>query len=110
MIAPHGGKLVDLTASEKKRAGLISEFSELHSFVITKDLAQEIDNVAQGVFSPLEGFLSRNDFVSVLSRGRLVSDVPWTIPIVLDIDGSEVDGVKAGDDVGIHLNGGAIAI
>ena len=110
MIAPHGGKLINLTASEKKRAGLISEFSELQSFVINKDVAQEIDNIAQGVFSPLDGFLSRNDFESVISRGRLVSDVPWTIPIVMDIDGSEVDGTKVGDNVGLRLNGEPIAI
>jgi sulfate adenylyltransferase len=110
MIAPHGGKLIDLTASEKRREGLISEFSELDSFVINKNLAQEIDNIAQGVFSPLEGFLTRNEFECVLSRGRLASDVPWTIPIVLDVDESEIDGTQVGDEVGIRLNGGPIAI
>jgi sulfate adenylyltransferase len=110
MITPHGGKLVDLTASEKKRADLISEFSDLPTIVVNKELAQEIDNITQGVFSPLEGFLTRNDFESVLSHGRLASDIPWTIPIVLDIDESEVDGTRMGDDVGIQLNGEPIAI
>ena len=110
MIAPHGGKLVDLTASEKKRADLLSEFSDLHSIIVNKELAQEIDNIAQGVFSPLEGFHIRSDFESVLSHGRLASDIPWTIPIVLDIDKSEVDGTRVGDDIGLRLNGEPIAI
>jgi sulfate adenylyltransferase len=110
VIDPHGGKLIDLTASEKRKEDLLVEFSELQSFVINKELAQEIDNIAKGVFSPLEGFLTRNDFESVLSRGRLASDVPWTIPIVFDISESEKDGVSVGDDIGISLNGDPIAV
>ena len=110
MISPHGGKLINLTASEKKREDIISEFSELHSFDIKKDLAQEIDNIAKGVFSPLEGFLTRSDYESVLSRGRLTSDVPWTIPIVFDISKSEMEGISVGDDIGINLNGDPIAV
>jgi sulfate adenylyltransferase len=110
VITPHGGKLIDLTASEKKKEDIISQFSELHSFVINKELAQEVDNIAKGVFSPLEGFLTRNDFESVLSRGRLTSDVPWTIPIVFDISESEIDGVSVGDDIGISLKGDPVAV
>jgi len=110
VISPHGGKLINLTASEKKREDIISEFSELHSFDIKKDLAQEIDNIAKGVFSPLEGFLTRSDYESVLSRGRLTSDVPWTIPIVFDISKSEMEGISVGDDIGINLNGDPIAV
>jgi sulfate adenylyltransferase len=110
VITPHGGKLIDLTASEKKREDIISQFSELQSFVINKELAQEIDNISKGVFSPLDGFLTRNDFESVLSRGRLTSDFPWTFPIVFDISASEMDGVSLGDDIGISLNGDPIAV
>ncbi|MFX1561154.1 MAG: sulfate adenylyltransferase [Promethearchaeota archaeon] len=110
MISPHGGKLIDLTAPEKKREDMISSFSELYSLTINMEQAQEIDNIAQGVFSPLQGFLTRNDFLSVLKRGRLESDVPWTIPIILDVDESEIDGASIGDDVGIHMNGGPIAV
>jgi sulfate adenylyltransferase len=110
MIAPHGGKLINLSASEKERENLLSEVSELHSLIINRELAQEIDNIAKGVFSPLEGFLTKDDFDSVLRKGRLASDVPWTIPIVLDTDESEVSSVSIGDDVGIHLNGNSIAI
>jgi sulfate adenylyltransferase len=110
MITPHGGKLVNLTASEKERAKLLKEFSELDSIAINNEIAQEIDNIANGVFSPLEGFLSRNDFERVLKEGRLVNDNAWTIPIVLDVDKSELNGKKAGDDIGIILKRSPIAI
>ena len=46
--------------------------------------AKEVQNIAHGVFSPLEGFLNKDDFLSVLEEGRLKNGLPWTIPIVLD--------------------------
>jgi len=34
----------------------------------------------------LKGFLNEQDFNSVVNKGRLANDLPWTIPIVLDAD------------------------
>jgi len=34
----------------------------------------------------LEGFLGKDDFESMVERGRLTSGVAWTIPIILDVD------------------------
>ncbi|MFW9787376.1 MAG: sulfate adenylyltransferase [Candidatus Thorarchaeota archaeon] len=110
MIAPHGGKLVNLTASEEKRLKLLNEFSDLHPIAVNYEIAQEIDNISKGVFSPLEGFLSRNDFEAVLKEGRLEDGTAWTIPIVLDVNKEELEGRKAGDDIGIQLNGSPIAM
>jgi len=110
MITPHGGKLVNLTPSEAKRAKLLDEFSDFHSISVNNEIAQEIDNISTGVFSPLEGFLSQIDFERVVNKGRLVSDVAWTIPIILDVDESDLNERKAGDDIGILYNDKPIAI
>lgn len=110
MITPHGGKLVSLKASEETRTKLLEEFTELQSIDVSNEIAQEIDNISYGVFSPLEGFLSQNDFDRVLKEGRLVNDLAWTIPIVLDVDKTELNGRSTGDDIGITLNGNPIAI
>jgi sulfate adenylyltransferase len=109
MITPHGGKLISLTVSADKKEELISEFSDLDTVSVSHELAQEIDNISKGVFSPLQGFLSRNDFEQVLEKGRLADDTPWTIPIVFDIDKTELNGRGVGDDIGILLNGTPIA-
>ena len=45
------------------------------------DLANDVENIADGIFSPLEGFLNQQNFESVISKGRLVNDTAWTIPI-----------------------------
>ena len=91
MINAHGGKLVNRII-EKDPAGLFS-------ISITNDLANDVENIADGIFSPLEGFLNQQDFESVVSRGRLANDVAWTIPIVLDVDEDTSKKMKDAGDV-----------
>ena len=91
MINAHGGKLVNRIV-EKDPAGLFS-------ISITNDLANDVENIADGIFSPLEGFLNQQDFESVVSRGRLSNDVAWTIPIVLDVDEDTSKKMKDAGDV-----------
>jgi len=86
MIAPHGGRLIERIAGKKEKEDLLSLRGKYPEIEISRELAFEVENIATGLFSPLEGFLGKEDFLSVLKRGRLASDIPWTIPIVLDVD------------------------
>ena len=94
MINAHGGKLV---SRHIEKEGLSQE--GLFSISITNDLANDVENIADGIFSPLEGFLNQQDFESVVSRGRLTNDVAWTIPIVLDVDEDTSKKMKDAGDV-----------
>ncbi len=91
MPQPHGSTLVNRHAS-KTPAGI----DEFPSFTVDTNTAEDILNIATGVFSPLTGFLCRNDLDSVVHHKRLSNDVPWTIPILLDIDTA---GIDEGDTV-----------
>ncbi len=77
-IKPHGGKLVNRITK--------TDPSGLYSISISEDLANDVENIADGIFSPLEGFLGQKDYESVISKGRLANGLAWTIPIVLDVD------------------------
>ena len=83
---PHGGNLVNRFSN--------TDTTGLSSISISADLANDVENIADGIFSPLEGFLTQQDFESVVSKGRLVNDIPWTIPIVLDVDESTASKIK----------------
>ena len=109
MIQPHGGKLIDRTATDKESARILNEFDDYVSIEIDREDAQELDNIAYGVFSPLVGFLDRGDFESVIARGRLMDDTPWTIPIVLDLNRSELEGSEQGSTLGLVYNGHPLA-
>ena len=85
-IKPHGGKLVNRITK--------SNPSGLYSISISEDLANDVENIADGIFSPLEGFLEKKDFENVISKGRLSNGLAWTIPIVLDVDESTAANMK----------------
>lgn len=107
---PHGGRLIDRVATGKRREHLLEEAKELPRVEVNESLAADIANIAHGVYSPLEGFLVQEDYLNVLYNMRLQNDVPWTIPIVLDVDPSEIAGVKEGDDIALVYQGKPIAI
>ncbi|RLE84905.1 MAG: sulfate adenylyltransferase [Thermoprotei archaeon] len=107
---PHGGRLVQRVMSDKRREALLVEARELAQISLGLDVAVDVENIAHGVFSPLEGFLCRQDYEEVLRRMRLSNDVPWTIPIVLDVDKEEIKDVREGDDVALVYGGKVIAL
>lgn len=90
-IKPHGGKLVN-RLSKKDPSGLFS-------ITITEDLANDVENISDGIFSPLEGFLGQQDFERVISKGRLANDVAWTIPTILDVDDDTAKKMKQAGEV-----------
>lgn len=106
MPKPHGEKLINRVVD--KGRDRMEEAKRLPQIILTKELAKEVQNIAYGVFSPLEGFLTKKDYVSVLNKGRLSNDIPWTIPIVLDV--SPDSKVKEGNDVVLSDDGRPIAI
>ena len=88
---PHGGRLVNRFTSKNP--------SGMFSVVVDSDLANDIENIADGIFSPLEGFLLHQDLESVIRKGRLANDIPWTIPIMLDVDKQTATKMKDVHDV-----------
>jgi sulfate adenylyltransferase len=99
MPAPHGGKLV-------QRVGKGTDIDGMYELAVSRETANDIENLAHGVFSPLEGFMCADDFFSVLDTMRLASDVPWTVPIV----SAGPDDVREGDEVALKGENGTVAV
>ena len=103
MIDALGGKLVN-RVKDFDPSGLIS-------VDISADLANDVENIADGIFSPLEGFLNQQDFESVISKGRLANGTAWTMPTVLDVDEETGKKMKdAGDVLLKNPDGTGIAV
>jgi sulfate adenylyltransferase len=78
LILPHGGKLINKYIEKN--------YDDLKTFEVSSDIRNDAENIATGVFSPLEGFMIQEDFLNVLKEGRLSNSIPWTLPIVLDTE------------------------
>ncbi|MFP3950627.1 MAG: sulfate adenylyltransferase [Candidatus Bathyarchaeia archaeon] len=101
MIKPHGGELINgiVAREERIQTSVIAE--ELVTVSASNELRKDLENIAFGLYSPLNGPMIREDYHSVLKSGRLADDTPWTIPIVLDIQEEKAREIDAGDMVAI---------
>ena len=110
MSAPHGGRLIDRLVPGEDRPRVEEEEAELLDVPVSDEVRKDFESIAYGIFSPLEGPLLRGDYLSVLERGRLSDDVPWTFPIVLDVSEEAASSISEGDDVAISQAGEPFAL
>jgi len=107
LIKPHGGELVDRILSEEKSAQLMTEVPGMFSLTVSPDTISEIQNLARGVFSPLEGFLNRAELESVVSQGHLTNGLAWTIPILLAVEETQANKAREGRSLALLNEAGA---
>ena len=105
---PHGGTLVqvqELAPAAKEFDG----FSESSRVKVDAETIKTVWNMANGVYSPLDGFMERDEYASVLDQMKLKVDVAWTLPILLMTD--QAEGAKDGDDLLLtEENGKPVAV
>lgn len=87
MIEPHGKILVNQRATE-----FIDK--NYPKIILNKPQIDEVINICNGVFSPLKGFLRKDDFEKVITQMRLTDGTVWPIPIVLDVTKEQVELLK----------------
>jgi sulfate adenylyltransferase len=64
----------------------------------------DLEMIANGAFSPLEGFMCEDDYTAVRGNKHLASGLPWTIPITLSTT-DEIAGVLVeGSDIALYSN------
>jgi sulfate adenylyltransferase len=93
---PHGNKLIDrFVVSDKKN------MHDMYTLQVSNELRNDIENIADGIFSPLEGFVGEGDFRSIVKRGRLNNGLAWTVPIILDTDEQEARKMKDAGEIAL---------
>lgn len=83
---PHGGTLVNRLLSGSELAAARELARQLRIITVDQWVISDIDCLAVGAFSPLVGFLSEQDYHSVVERMRLSDGTVWSIPITLAVD------------------------
>ncbi|MCG8459859.1 MAG: hypothetical protein MI919_26565, partial [Holophagales bacterium] len=86
LIRPYGDELVDLRLPRHELDAATAEAAHLPGLQLTDRAVCDLALLAAGGFSPLRGFLGREDYESVLGRSRLADGTLWPIPITLTVD------------------------
>jgi sulfate adenylyltransferase len=98
-IEYHGGQPVQLIVNEERAATLKNIALSLPDITLNDRQLCDLELLATGVFSPLDGFMCRSDYESVLDRMRLQNKVPWPIPISLGVSEIKARTLEVGQSV-----------
>ena len=98
---PHGGKLINRILRGKDREMAELKAKELKKIPMSQREVSDIEMMAIGALSPLEGFMCKDDYHSVIDTMRLTSGLPWSIPITLSVKQEVADGLALKDEVAL---------
>lgn len=79
LIEPHGGALVQNFMDSDKIPGL----KDLVKIDVDEKTLLDIIQIAEGIYSPIRGFMNKAELESVLDHYRLPSGLVWPLPILL---------------------------
>ncbi|NBC17387.1 MAG: bifunctional sulfate adenylyltransferase/adenylylsulfate kinase [Bacteroidetes bacterium] len=108
LIEPHGGALCDLMVSGEEAEGLKETARDLPSVTLTDRQLCDLELLLGGGFSPLRGFLNKDDYESVLDEMRLTSGVLWPMPITLDVAKELAEALSEGQQVALREKTGLL--
>ena len=107
-IAPHGGELVDRRVPEEERAERLEQAGELPKVSLGPRGLSDLEMISTGVFSPLTGFMDREDYESVVETMHLANGLVWSMPITLSASEAEANAIKEGDEVALTNGEGRV--
>ena len=102
LIPPHGGELKNLLVDEARAEELRAASRDWPSWNLNDRQMRDLELLLNGGFSPLEGFLGRDDYESVRDDMRLADGTLWPIPVTLDISRELADGLREGDPLALR--------
>src|ERR671933_1779367 len=107
-IKPHGGSLIDRRVPKEERAEMLQRAEELPKVTLGPRTLSDLEMISTGVFSPLTGFMDREDYESVVETMHLANGLVWSMPITLSASEDEANGIREGDEVALTNGEGHI--
>jgi pyruvate kinase len=98
LIPPHGGKLINRVLANPPDKSYLDSLPKIR---LDQNKQMDVEQIAVGTYSPLEGFMGQEDFLSVLTSMRLANGIVWPLPIVLDVSEETAAELSIGQVVGL---------
>lgn len=98
LIPPHGGKLVNRLAEENFPKEYLNALPKVK---LDENRQMDVEQIAIGTYSPIEGFMGKEDFQSVLDKMKLANGLVWPLPIILDVNENTAQKLPVGRDIAL---------
>lgn len=92
LSTPHGGKLINRWNPEYDFESIFKEI-EIDSMALS-----DLELIATGAYSPIEGFFGKENYESVVNNMRLANGLVWSIPITLPVSAEQAKAVVIGEE------------
>jgi sulfate adenylyltransferase len=108
-ILPHGGTLVNrvLDGAAREEAHAIAQTAP--RVTLSEVGLADLEMIATGAYSPLQGFMGQADYKQVVDAMRLADGTLWPIPITLPVSESKAEMLREGQPVGLYAPDGRLA-
>jgi sulfate adenylyltransferase len=110
-IKPHGGELINRVLSGEEREEATARAQTLTGLQL-KSLVNlsDLELLATGAFSPLTGFMVKQDYDRVVEEMHLYSGLIWSIPVTLAVTEDEVASISEGQEITLWQDDTPLAI
>ena len=85
LIPPHGGKLINRLATSEEKQEFLTKADSLPRVQLDERATSDLVMIAIGGFSPISGFMGKDDYLSVVKDMRLSNGLPWSVPVTLSV-------------------------
>ena len=99
---PLGGSLVDRRAGAEEARELEARAAGLPAVELSLAEAADLELIADGAYSPIDGFMTRADYEAVVERAELTSGAVWTLPITLTATREQAASLEKGGEVALR--------
>ncbi|MED4941830.1 sulfate adenylyltransferase [Heyndrickxia coagulans] len=102
---PHGGILVN---RENHSAEALKQAEQLPALTVSDWSISDLELIGIGGFSPLTGFMGKQDYETVVENMRLSNGLIWSIPITLPVSEEEAERFDTGETLALKGADGVI--
>ena len=110
LITPHGGTLVDRVLTGNERDDAVKRAQNLPQLELSERNLADLECLATGIYSPLEGFVSEANYTSIVDTMRLSNGTVWSIPITLQVKEAAAEQYPAGQEIALTSGGEILAV
>jgi len=101
LVSPHGGKIISRLLKGKELTEAKESAKELPKVHMSSRETSDLIMIGIGAFSPLDGFVGREDWEGICKELTMATGIFWPIPITLSISGDNAARIKEGSEVGL---------
>ncbi|MEA5464340.1 sulfate adenylyltransferase [Leptothoe sp. PORK10 BA2] len=111
LIEPHGKQLINRSLEGNQRQDAFEQAHALPRVTLSQRNLADLECIATGVYSPLEGFVNEAEYNLIVDTMRLSSGLAWSIPVTLQVPESEAEKCRLDSKIALaHPNGEILAV